>query len=69
MSECVVDQRFIAVKGQWVGLIRPDELICVYAPTDQSERVGFFGTLAQFIDQWDCHNYVLYSDFNTIISS
>lgn len=61
--EWVVDQSFIAIKGLWVGLLGPDELICIYAPTDQGERIGFFETLAQFIDRWDCHNFILFGGF------
>lgn len=37
-SECVVEQRFVAVKGQWMGDIGPEGMICVYASTESRER-------------------------------
>lgn len=40
-SDCVVDHRFIAIKGQWVGSAGPEGLICIYAPMHQGESFAF----------------------------
>lgn len=69
ITDYVVEQRFVDIKGQWVGLVEPDGVICVYALTDQGERVIIVETLAKFIGQRDCHNFVLFEDFNVVLTS
>lgn len=49
--ECVSENRFVAVKGQWVDSSGLVGLECVYAPTNRLERLGFLDNLVQFIGQ------------------
>lgn len=37
--------RFVVVKGSWIAMDGPETIICIYAPTDLSERVAFFVSL------------------------
>lgn len=32
-------------------------------------RIDFFKTLVQFISKYDCHNFVLFGEFNVVLSS
>lgn len=40
-SKYVSDQRFVGITGQWVDSARQEGLMCVYAPTDRSQREVF----------------------------
>lgn len=68
-SKCVSEHRFVVVKGQWINSCGLEGLVCVYAPMDKSERSGFSDTLVQFIGQWECQNFVIFGDFNSVLNS
>lgn len=42
-------------------------LISIYAPTDPSERASFFFSLVNFISNWDCSDFVVFGDFNSVL--
>lgn len=42
VSECVIEWRFVAMKGQWLDGASPEGLVSVYAPMDGNDRVDFF---------------------------
>lgn len=44
----VCQSQFVSIKGSWVAKDAPEVLICVYAPTDHSERIEFL-SLASFV--------------------
>lgn len=54
--DCVTKQQFVAVKGRWADPVGLSGLVCIYAPMDHNDRVGFFQHLVQFIGGWDRHN-------------
>lgn len=41
-SECVWNQKFVAVKGHWADLAGPEGFVCVYNLMDKSEGVSLF---------------------------
>lgn len=46
------------MRGQWLDGAGPDGLVCVHVPTYGSDGTNFFHSLAQFIDQWKCQNFL-----------
>lgn len=44
------EQRFIAMRGRWIDLRGPEGVVCMYSPTDKSERVVFFELINHFIN-------------------
>lgn len=66
-SECVSEQRLVAVKVQWKDVNGPHGLICVYAPPDGNDSVSFFDYLIQFVGQLDCGSFVIFGDFNMVL--
>lgn len=51
--------RFIVVKENWVPRDGPSGITCLYAPTDGAKRSFFFLSLAAFILEWSCQDFVL----------
>lgn len=66
-NECVLEQRFVVVKGRWLEDKGSEGLICVYAPTDDNDRVSFLDALVQFVSCWDCQKFVIFGDFNVVL--
>lgn len=64
----VCHPKFVAIKGSWIAGVGPIGLICIYAPNNHTERVGFFEFPISFVNAWGCYNFIIFGDFNSVFS-
>lgn len=65
----VCQPQFVAITGSWIARDGLEGIICIYAPNDLSERVDSFESLGHFVTQWNCHDYIILGDFNSVLLS
>lgn len=63
-SSCVV----VLLKGARLLGDMPEGIIWLYAPTNHRERSSFFSSLISFISKWDYRDFIIFGDFNVILS-
>lgn len=66
-SSWVCNQRFMAIKGSWIAGDGSQDLICINAPTNYSDRLVFFELVISFVNNWDWSNFVIFGDFNSML--
>lgn len=59
--------RFVAIKGTWALRDGLEGLICIYAPNEYSDTVMFFDTIIAFVQSWECTDFIIFDDFNSIL--
>lgn len=61
------ESRFVAVRGSWIVGDGPLGFICIYAPNKPLERQSFFHNLISFVHNWECSDFIVFSNFNSIL--
>lgn len=61
--------RMVAVKESWSAMNDPEGYLCIYAPNNLNDRVTFFSNVISFILNWECCDYLIYRDFNSVLHS
>lgn len=63
----VCQPKFVAIKGSWIAGEGLRGLIFLYAPTEYLERVVFFNSIISFVKNWDCIDFIIFGDFNSVL--
>ncbi|PWA45664.1 hypothetical protein CTI12_AA513860 [Artemisia annua] len=68
-KEAVGDERFVAVKGLWMGKVEDIFLVCVYGPHVSCQKALLWERLARLMDRFNSQvNVKQMNDFNDFIN-